>query len=187
MAATDRENMEGRIHLPDTWGRPDINVCIVSGRLGRHPENCIIRLKTSGKRLLQIPLACRNLEWMNGKLIKTLEWYTVRIVGPKAVDNTLQWCAKGDHVLVRGRVGSYRFERDGRVDVYQYIVTFEVLSWLEKPRKMRSEVEVDATEDNAKWAAKLQKLSAEGPRPGREPDNNLWEEYGDDDIPFDTD
>jgi len=84
------------------------------------------------------------------KLVRTVKFTTVTILGDKNRKNFMKSVAKGDHLHIDGTLEDTRFEKQG---VQHYSVDVIATRWAVMDKKRQSKVELPETEAEAPKAA----------------------------------
>lgn len=98
----------------------DINVVVLSGRVGRDPVSKDINGRT--KAVFSVGSTRR---WGSEDDEQETTWMDVESWGPKA-DYVVKNIQKGDAVSVKGRIEVHQYEKDGVKKFYTYITAEEI-------------------------------------------------------------
>lgn len=105
-----------------------VNKAIIVGHLGSDPE---LRYTATGKAVANFSVAT-NSTWKNadGEKQESVEWHRVT-VWLKLAELVAEYCKKGAHVYVEGRLQTNSYDKDG-VTVYSTQIVAEDILFLDR-------------------------------------------------------
>ncbi len=117
----------------------DLNNVSIMGNLTRDPE---MRSLPSGKSVCSLSIANNRVFIKNGEKVDEVSYFDVDVWGITA-ENCSKYLAKGNGIIIEGRLRQDRWEKEGKAQS-RVKITASAVHFLPKKQNHSKEVEVQA-------------------------------------------